>query len=115
MGFCIGRLGLNAVNGEERAADALENPRLSCDLGECSGVGDAFVGRQLPAHQKLAEADCEDVEEPLRRKAGFGEIAIAVGKGAGGIEALAFGEPLEVAALAPESEVDLRNGGAIEL
>ena len=69
----------------------------------------------IPAQQKLAVAEGEHVEQPLRGEAGFGERGIAVGERAGGFEALAFGEPLEIAALAPMGEVDLGNGGAIEL
>jgi hypothetical protein len=111
----VGSLELDPVNGKDGAADALENPRFPGHLGECVGFGNAFFEREVPARQKLAKADGEDVEEPFRREAGFGEIAIAIGEVAGGVEALALGEPLEIAALAPESEVDLRDRGAIEL
>ena len=78
-------------------------------------IANAFGGREIPAHQELAEADGEDVEQSLRREAGAAEIAIAIGERAGGVEALAFGEPLEIAALAPVGEVDLVDGRAIEL
>ena len=106
---------MNAVDGQESAADALEDPRFLCHLGECDGLRDAFFERQIPAHEKLAEADGENVEEALGGEAGYGEIAIAIGEGASGVEAFAFGEPLEVAALTPEGEVDLGDGRSVEL
>ena len=103
------------MNGEDRAADALENPRLPGHLGECVEFRLTFVRRQIPVHQELAETEGEDIEEPLRGEAGGGEVAIAIGEMAGGVETFALGEPLEVAALAPVGEVDLGNGSAIEL
>jgi len=93
----------------------LENPRFPCHLREGEGIGDTFIRRKIPAHQKLADADREDVEQSFGREADFGEVAIAIGERAGGIEAFAFGNPLEVAALTPVGEVDLGNGRAIEL
>ena len=112
------------MNGQERATDALENPGFPGHFGErarlfprptTSTYPERLVGGEIPPHQKLAESDRKDIEQALRREAGFGEITIAIGERSGGVKALAFGEPLEVAALAPQSEVDLRNGGAVEL
>jgi hypothetical protein len=109
----VGRAGLlrlDAVNGQERATDALENPGFPGHLGESSGLRGGVIERQIPAHEKLAKAEREDVEEPLRREAGFGKIAIALGERAGGVEAFALGEPLEVAALTPVGEVTSEMG-----
>jgi len=103
------------VDGEEGAADTLENPDFLRHLGERVGPGNAFVGRNIPTHQELTEAEREDVEEALRGEAGGGEVEIAVGESARGVEALAFGEPLEIATLAPESEVDLGDERTVEL
>ena len=106
---------MDAMDGQEGAADALENPRFSCDQGKSGGFRGAFIGRKIPTHEKLAKADGEDVEEPLRREACRGEVASALGESAGGIEAFALGEPLEVAALAPMGEIDFGDGGTIEV
>ena len=114
-GRFAGWLRLDSVNGQDGAADALENPGFPGHQGECDGFRDAVVRRGVPAQEKLAQSDRENIEHPLCRESGFGEVAIAIGERAGSVEALAFGDPLEVAALAPESEVDLRNGGAVEL
>lgn len=59
--------------------------------------------------------DREDVEEALRRKASICEMVIPIGQRAGGVEALAFGDPLEIASLAPKGEVDFGDLRAVEL
>ena len=115
IGLLAGCLRLDPMNGQEGAADALEDSRFPRHQGECDGFGDALIRGRVPAHEKLAQSEREDIEQPLRRDAGFGEVAIAIGERVGGVEALAFGEPLEIAALAPEGEVDLGNARAIEL
>ena len=93
----------------------MENPRFPGHFSERRGLRYGIVGREIPPRQEFAETEGEDVEEPLRGEAGGGEVEIAVGESARGVEALAFGEPLEIATLAPESEVDLGDERTVEL